>query len=101
LTEVSVSNPRRPLLPALLWARSLPEACAWVGKRLSHGIQAIRSNTAPREASELQPWIAKAHRRRALDVLLGRPRPETMMILTAALQNDAVFGPGYEQPKVA
>ncbi len=101
LSKVSVSNPRRPVFPALLWAGSLPEACTTVGKRLQSAVRAVRDNTAAREATELQPWIAPSHRRRALDVLLGRARPETMMVIAAAMQGDPSFAAGYEQPKVA
>jgi hypothetical protein len=101
LTNVSVSNPRRAMFPALLWAGSLPEACTTLGGRLRSAVQAVRSNAPVREATELQPWIARSHRRRAFDVLLGRARPETMMVITAALRDDPSFGAGYEQPKVA
>jgi hypothetical protein len=101
LADVSVSNPRRPLFPALLWAATLPEACRFMTDRVRRGAQALRGSGALPQATELQPWIERAHRQRTVDVLLGRPRPETVMMLAAALSNDPSFAADYEQPNVA
>jgi len=101
LADVSVSNPRRALFPALLWAGSMPEACRFMSRRIRHGSRALRGRPGLPEASEIQPWIVRSHRRRALDVFLRRPRPETVMMLTAALASDPSFAADYEQPSVA
>ena len=88
LSDVSASNLRRPVFPALSWAGSLPEAFSCVRDRLHRGAQALHGGTTIQTAIELQPWITRSHRRRLFDVLLGRPRPETLLIVQAALGHD-------------
>jgi len=101
LSGVSASNMRRSVFPALSWAGSLPEAVNFVGNRLQSGLQALRGNTTIRAATELQPWITRSHRRRVLEVLMGRPRPETLSVITAALDSDPSLAPVQGQPKAA
>ena len=88
LSDVSVSNPHRPVFPALSWAGSFPEAFSCIGKRLHRGAQALRGGTATQDTVDFQPWITRSYRRRVIDLLLGRPRTETQMMVAAALDHD-------------
>jgi hypothetical protein len=101
IADVSVSNPRRPIFPGLSWAGSPSEALRCVSMRLHRGTQALGGGATLAAATEIQPWITNSHRRRMFDVLLGRPRPETMLMIVAALDGDASFGSRHEQPNVA
>ena len=88
LTDVSASNLRRAVFPGLSWAGSLPEAFGCLAKRVQRGTQALTGSAAITNATELEPWITPSHRRRLFDVLRGRPRPETLLIVEAALQGN-------------
>lgn len=101
LADVSVTNSHRPVFPALMWTSSLPEALHWMGGRLTRGLQAMSGSTELPEATEIKPWITRPHRRRALELLLRRPRPETLMMVTAALGGQPPFASSYEQPNAA
>ncbi len=101
ITEVSMSNPHRALFPALFWSASLTEACRFLSLRLKHGTRALSADGSVYAASELHPWIERSARRRAIDVLLRRPRPETVMMVAAALSNDPAFMADYERTSVA
>ena len=100
LSDVSVSNPRRPAFPGLLWAGSMPEAFDWVGARLRRGTQALRGDIAIQGITELQPWITRSHRRRMFEVLLRRPRSETALMVAAALTGELWSASAQEQPNV-
>jgi hypothetical protein len=101
LADVSVANSRRSVIPALIWASSITEALRWMGGRLTRGLQAMSGSTELPEATEIKPWITRPHRRRALELLLRRPRPETVMMVTAALGGDPPFASSYEQRNAA
>jgi Uncharacterised nucleotidyltransferase len=101
LSSVSASNLRGSVFPALTWVRSLPEAVNCVSHRLHGGIKAVRGEPPIKEATALQPWITRSHRRRLLEVLLGRPRPATLTVVFAALEREPGSAPEQAQPKVA
>jgi Uncharacterised nucleotidyltransferase len=101
LAEVSVANSRRPVFPAIMWVNSLSEALNWLGMRSKQGLLALSGAQRLPEATEIQPWITRPHRRRALELLLRRPRPETLRMVTAALGGDPAFASNYEQPNAA
>jgi hypothetical protein len=101
LSEASASNLQRSLFPALLWSGSLPEAATCVANRLHRGMQALVGNAQIPVATDLQPWITPSHRRRFLEVLLGRPRPETLLVVSAALDCDIPSSPDQAQPRAA
>jgi hypothetical protein len=101
LSGVSVSNPRRPIFPALFWSGSLMEASRCVTERLQQGARAFRGGASKASVNELQPWIERVHRRRSIDVLVGRARPETVMMLSAAINHDPAFATTHERPNVA
>jgi hypothetical protein len=101
LSGVSASNMSRSVFPALSWVGSVPEAVNCVGNRLQSGMRALRGNTTIRAATELEPWITRSHRRRLLEVLLGRPRPETLLVIKAALDGDQSLARDQAQPEAA
>ena len=101
LADVSVANSRRPVFPALIWSNSPSEALYWMGGRLTRGLRAMSGSSGLPEATEIMPWITRPHRRRALELLLRRPRPETLMMVTAALAGDPPFTSSYEPPNAA
>jgi hypothetical protein len=101
LSGVSASNLRASVFPALSWVSSFPEAVNCLSTRLQSGIRALRGDTTIKEATEIQPWITRSHRRRLLGVLLGRPRPETLRVVIAALESDLASAPDQRQPKAA
>ena len=101
LSSLSASNLRRAVFPALSWVNSLPEAVHCINHRLHDGIKALRGDTTMTEATDLQPWITRSHRRRLLEVLVGRPRPETLRVVLAALESELVSAPDQAQSKVA
>ena len=88
VSDVSASNVRAAVFPALSWVGSLPEALSCVATRLLSGVRGLRGDTAMPQATELQPWITRSHRRRVLEVLLGRPRPEALRVVAAALNTE-------------
>ena len=51
-------------------------------------MQAMRGSATLPAATELQPWITPSHRRRLLEVLFARPRPETLLVVNAVLENN-------------
>lgn len=101
LSDVSASNARRPILPALFWAGSWSEALGCVSQRFYRGTQAVRGAPGTPDATELQPWITRSHRRRLFDVLLGQPRPETIMMITAALNGELSTASTQKPPNAA
>jgi hypothetical protein len=100
LSDVSASNLRRSVFPALSWVGSVPEAAYWVGNRLRSGFQALRGGSV-QAAIELQPWLTASHRHRLLEVVLGRPRPETLLVVNAALEDMHWPAPDQTQPRAA
>ncbi len=101
VSEVSASNLQRALFPAVTWSRSFPEAANCVGNRLMRAMQALRGSPGIRPATELQPWITPSHRRRLVEVLLGRSRPETLSVIRAALESELPPTPRHARPKAA
>ena len=101
ISEVSASNLRRSLFPALTWAGSVPEAANCVGNRLMRGMQALRGSPRIPATTELQPWITPSHRWRLLEVVLGRSRPESLSVIRAALDSDLPASPSQARPKAA
>ncbi len=101
ISHVSVSNLRRSLFPALSWSGSFPEALNCLGSRMHSGLRAVRGHPQIPDATELQPWITRSHRRRFLEVLIGRARPETLMAVTAALNSDQPLATDHASPKAA
>jgi putative nucleotidyltransferase-like protein len=101
VSDVSASNVRRATFPALSWVGSLPEAVSCVSARLQSGVRALRGDTAMPQATELQPWITPSHRRRVLEVLLGRPRPEALRVVAAALDSELAVAPAQARRNAA
>jgi hypothetical protein len=101
LSDVSASNLRRPVVPALLWSGSWTETLAAIQGRARNGARSLGLGTSLPPPGELQPWIIPSHRQRALDVLLGRPRPETIMMTSAALAGDFAAMEVQRQPGAA
>jgi len=101
VSDVSASNARAALFPALSWVASLPEALSCVSTRLQAGMRALRGDAAMPQATELQPWITRSHRRRVLEVLLGRPRPEALRVVAAALTSESPMDPAQARRNAA
>lgn len=89
------------MVPALAWSRTCSEAAHCVSGRLARGAQALGKGSRLPKGTELQPWITPSHRQRMFDVLRGRPRPETVMMVAAALADEFTVRNDQRQPSAA
>lgn len=102
LSALSASNPRRSMIPALAWSRSSSEALHCVARRLARSAHALGGGKGVPGITELQAWTTPpSYRQAMLNVLRGRPRPETVMMVAAALDDEFSVGADQWQPSAA
>lgn len=89
ISDVSLSNPGRSVIRALSWCGSVGEAVRYAGRTLRLGAKVLSGGVRDRNTSRvLAPWITPSRRWSMFQVLLHRPRPETLMMVESVLAEE-------------